>query len=243
MNLQELLDYVAVDQLDDRTDLISGDPDELWSNRVIVGFLNEGQRRLSRRAWSIIDIGHAQAGKITLILGQDTYNLHKSVLRVYSAIPTDTAIPLGRTTYNALTYRNSEDSDYFDANQAFTNTAGRPGAFATDAGTRKLKLNRAPDATSVGLVLDLKVARQPVTMLTLDDLTASPEVPEEYHQWIGDYAAGRCLTLSKCDSDMKADGRRILADFEARIKEARQDRQRAEAAPGQFCFASTTAYV
>lgn len=246
MNLQDLLTYVATDVLQDRTDLITGDPDSLWSDRVIVGFLNEAQRILARQAWVLIDVGNLTAGQITLVLNQDTYDLHKSVLRVYEAVPTDTSIPLGRTTHSAIGYHNADAADYFDANAAFSSTPGRPGAFATDAAFRKLQLNRKPDAASAGLVLNLKVARLPIglfdPLLAGNALAAVSEIPEEYHQWMGDYAAGRCLSLPHVDTDRRAEGKRMLADFADKVKEARDDRERAERAPGEFCFASSTAY-
>jgi hypothetical protein len=242
VNLQDLLTYVGDDVLKDRTDLISGDPDELWSDRFIVSCLNEAQRILARRAWILIDVGNATAGQITLVENQDTYDLHKSVLRVYEAIPTDTSIPLGRTTHSAIGYHNADAADFFDANAAFSSTPARPGAFATDAAFRKLQLNRKPDAASAGLILNLKVARLPITPLALSELAGIPEVPEEYHQWLGDYAAGCCLSMPRADADMKVVGRAMKQEFFARVGEAKQDRQRAEAAPGDFAFASTTAY-
>jgi hypothetical protein len=251
VNLQDLLTYVAVDLLHDRTDLISGDPDDLWSDRVIVGFLNEAQRILARRAWLLKDVGNATAGLITLQTGVDTYQLHKSVLRVYSAKPTDSDVPLGRTTFAAISYRNGVDTNFFDLNAAFTRTPGRPTAFATDGAFRTLKLNRKPDADSNGLVLELEAAHLPITpfpipassaALSNDQLALEPETPEDYHMWLGEYAAGRCLTLPHVDADRKVEGRAMLATFNSNVAEARRDRERAEYAPGQFCFNSTTAY-
>src|SRR3990167_9151445 len=60
VNLEELLEHIGA-YLDDRHDLVDGDPDELWSDALIVRFLNQAQRIHARRAWSIVDKGHATA--------------------------------------------------------------------------------------------------------------------------------------------------------------------------------------
>ena len=47
MRLSEMLEYTAQQYLDDRTDLVDGDPDSLWSDEFLVRQFNEGQRRLA----------------------------------------------------------------------------------------------------------------------------------------------------------------------------------------------------
>lgn len=246
MILEEILDYVAVEHLDDRSDILEGDDDRLWSDETIVRFLNDGQRILARRSWVIIETGVAPAGVITLQTSKAVYPLHKSVLRVYKATPSDSEFRLARVSEEALDTRPLTDADApFDINVAETSTPGYPRAIATDAGTRKLRVFPAPSATEIadGLKLNLKVARMPIKYLDVNDMKGCPEVPEEYHMALGDYAAGRCLRMRRADPDARADGRRLVAEFEAVVKEARQERQRAEAAPIRFAHASTTALV
>jgi hypothetical protein len=89
----------------------------------------------------------------------------------------------------------------------------------------------------------MKVARLPIKELTLDDIDASPEVPEEYHLQLCEYAAGKALTLPNVDADQKPEGRRLLAAFDLIVKEARQERQRAEAGTNRWNFSSTTAVL
>ena len=248
MNLEALLEYTAKDYLDDRTDLIAGDSDDLWSDRVIVRFLNEAQRILARRAWVIIETGVAPAGVLTLVTGKALYPLHKSVLRVYDATPATQTTPLGRSTDRQLRDPfNAPGADAFDVGVAASlagnslTTAGPSLAFATDAGTRVLRIYPPPAAAQNGVQVALKVARLPIKELAIEDMQGEPEVPEEYHLWIADYAVGRCLLLPNVDSQYKTEGRELIAKFEANVKEARQDRQRAEMSASRWGFSSSTA--
>lgn len=243
MKLSELLDYTGKDYLDDRTDMLDGEPDELWSDATLVRYFNEAQRRLCRRSWVITDVGHPTAGVIVLQEGKYLYDYHKSVMHIYSAVPADTDSPLGRTTEGYLGYQQSDDPDFFDINQVYTRTPGRPYAVSLDAGTRTMRVVPTPTATETGLRVLLRVARMPVKWLSLDDVEAEPEIPEEYHLALATYAAGRCLTHPNVDASAKTEGRQFLADFEKVISEARQDRQRREAVPIRFAYASSTALI
>lgn len=244
MNLTELLDVTARDYLDDRTVLVEGDSDELWSDEFLVRQFNQAQRILARRAWCIIETGVSPAGVITLITGQAVYNLDKSVLRVYYAIPSDRTTPLYRTSDAALRGLQFPADAPFDLNSTAEET-GRPVAIATDAGTRQLRVFRTPTATetAAGLALNLKIARLPRTWLTLENMEGCPEVPEDYHDLLCKYAAGRALTLPNVDGQQRTIGRDLLSEFNDEVKEARQDRQRAEMEPARWGFASSTSML
>jgi hypothetical protein len=242
MNLQEMLDYTASQYLDDRTSLVDGDPDSLWSDEFLVRQLNEAMRKLVRRAWCIIDEGHAVAGRIALVTGKAVYDLHKSVLRVYFATPTDQTWPLWRTSDAVLRGACISPADAPFNIDSPTET-GRPVAMATDVGIRQMRVFRTPTVTENGLVLNLKVARLPVVWLTVDDLDAEPEAPEDYHELMCRYAAGRALTLPNVDGAQKAEGRALIAEFNDEVREARQDRQRAEMEPSRPAFSSVTALL
>lgn len=253
MNLQELLDYTAKEYLDDRTDLVDGDGDNLWSDKFLVVQFNEAQRQLAREAWCIMEYGESPAGRLVLRTGVSLYPYHKSVLRVFDATPSTQVSPLGRSDDIQLRNTNLLNGNInteFDAYEIgvsashagnTTNTAGPPLAFATDAGTRTMRVFPPPTSDENGLVIYLKVARLPIAQLSLDDVNASPEIPEDYHYALCTYAAGKALTQPNVDGAQKADGRALLSEFETRKREARQDRQRAEASSSRWGFASTTA--
>lgn len=241
MILEELLDHTAKDLLDDRTDLVDGEPDSLFSDEVIVRYLAAAEERLCRRAWALVDIGHAQAGVLTLVEGKTLYTLHPSVLRVLTATPTDEEFPLHRTTDARLVAYRGESPDYFDVNASDTIAPGRPLAFTTDAGTRRLRLFRTPSADEAGLKLVLQIARLPVCKLDVAKVKESPEVDAQWHLDMCNYAAGKCLLHPNVDSQQRADGKRMVDDFERAVRECRQERERAWHAEPRPQFSSSTA--
>lgn len=252
MNLAELLEYCAKDFLDDRQVLVDGDNDDLWSDAYLVRVLNEAQRILCRRSWVIIETGVAPAGQVVLATGKVVYPLHKSVLRVFDAVPSTQTALLGRTG-DAYLRDTSVGAHYpYDAFSAWevgeyaaragtTTDSGAPTAIASDAGTRAIRIYPPPAAAQNGVVVSLKIARLPITYLTTDDMEASPEVPEDYHMAIAEFAAGKALTLPNVDADQKVEGRRLLEAFAVVVKEARQERQRAEMHANRWAFSSDTA--
>jgi hypothetical protein len=230
--------------LDDRTDLISGENDSLWSDATLVQYFNEYERRLCRRAWVLTDIGNPTAGVIVLATGKSLYQLHKSVLRVRVATPAEQEFPLSHATDAQLTEIRPTDKDWFDVNSTEIYTPGAPLAISTDAATRTMRVVPAPAAAQNGLRVILKTVRMPVCPLTLDKPDASPEVPEEWHSEVlclG--AAGKCLTHPNVDASAKTEGRNLLAQVEATIREARQEMLRAEGAEARFQFSSDTARI
>ena len=252
MTLEEMLEYTAKEVLDDRTDLAEGSGDNLWSDGFLVRMFNEAARILARRAWVLIEYGVPPAGVITLRTGVSLYPLHKSVLRVFDATPSSQVSPLGRTEDIQLRDTNllGTDGDLFSAYEIgeraslagnTSNTAGPPLAFASDAASRTLRVFPPPTSTQNGLKVYMKVARLPIKQLSLDDTSCGPEVPEEWHISICHYAAGRALVLPNVDASQKPEGRRLLAEFDETVRQARQERQRAEASSFRWNFSSSTA--
>ena len=213
MNLGELLTHTAKEYLDDRTDLDDGDDDSLWADKTLVRYFNEAQRILCRRSWVLIGIGHPVAGVITLQAGKENYPLHKSVLRVYKATPTDTDLALARTTDGRLSYASPANPEFFDVNTPTTVAPGRPLAITSDIASRTVRVFPAPSSTEAGLKVELKVARMPVCWLEVGKNNESPEVPEEWHLALCQYAAGKCLTQSSsADAELRSVGRDLLSD-------------------------------
>ena len=255
MNLADLLEYTAKQFLDDRTELVDGDGDDLWSDSFLVRQLNEAQRLLARRSWCIIETGKAPAGRVTLITDVSLYLLHKSVLRVFDATPTTQSLPLGRSEDIQLRNTALLSQNPFDAFDAYeigeaaslagnvTNTAGPPLAIATDAGFREMRVFPPPTSVQNGLVISLKIARLPITWLSLDKPDGVPEIPDDYHLALCSYAAGKALTQPNVDGQQKETGRELLREFNDACKEARQDRQRLGMGPARWAFSSTTAVL
>lgn len=249
MKLEEMLEYTGKEYLDDRTDLLDGDPDSLWSDTTLVRYFNEGQKHLARRAWAIIETGVAPAGLIALSTGKVIYDLHKSILRVFDATPTTQLAPLGRADDINLRNPYPPSSDAFDIGEQAAiagNTMSIPGAplaIATDVGTKQMRVAPPPAAAQAGLQISLKIARLPICDLDISKPTASPEVGDEYHLWLCDYAAGRCLTMPNVDGQFRTIGKELLDTWADNVREARQDRQRANLGGDRWGFSSTTAVI
>lgn len=248
MDLASMLTYTAEQFLDDRTTLVEGDGDSLWSDDFLVRQFNRAMRILTRRAWVLIDTGIAPSGVIVLATGKSLYELNSSVLHVFDAQPSTQDYPLGRGTDSQLKSVSATNGlDAFEVGEAAALAddalTGVTLSIATDAGTRMMRVYPTPTATQNGVVVALKVARMPTTFLTLDDTAAEPEVDARWHEDICEYAAGKALTLPMVDQDQKAEGRRLLDEFNETVRQARQERVRAEMGTGRWAFNSTTAVL
>ena len=62
MKWGEILQHVTTEYLDDRSDMIEGAADNLWSDEVIMRYLKDAQVELARKIWPIFDCGTALYG-------------------------------------------------------------------------------------------------------------------------------------------------------------------------------------
>ena len=245
MNLSEMLEYTRSYLDDASVALVEGDNDQLWSDSILVNFMNQAEKILCRRSWALIEYGKAPAGVIVLATSKILYDLHPSILRIFDATPSTQVAPLGRTEDALLRDPTPAGSDAFDVGEAAaredTAITGATLAFATDAGTRQLRVYPTPTSTQNGIIVSLKIARLPINELMLDDTDAEPEVDAQWHADICHYSVGRALTLPNVDADQKTEGRRLLAEFAGTVRLARQERIRAEVGGDRWAFSSTTA--
>lgn len=240
MTLEEILDHLSSNVLDDRAALVEGPPDSLWTDETIVRYLNEGQRIFCRKAWPIVDDTTAACCQIPLVVDTSKYALHASVLRVLSVTPEDTEIPLEWINYQLISPQpfNTLPDYYAVPPLAFVEQSGRPGWYSTDEATRILRIRPAPNDDSVTSIvnLNLRVARLPIVPLSVATPQLSPEIPDEYHLDLADYAAGRCLMQANVDSDSKDEGRKFVDGFFQKLRAAKNDRLIAQMAPGRYIF-------
>lgn len=238
MKTSELLDHLAVHVLDDRADMLNGAPDSLWSDEYLIRLLNEGQRILCREAWVLEDVGNATAGTIQLIQDQKDYTIHKSVVRVLSGRLSDSDLDLIRVPYDLSRPRAQVVApyDFFYPDFPYSDTSNRPLALSTDIATRALRVRPAPDAIAAPLQILLRVSRMPLVYLDAALPDGAPEIPEEFHLSLTDYAASEALSLPAADAALRSVAKDFQAKWSAKVEKARKDRQRAEMAPGVFKF-------
>lgn len=243
MSLEELLDELRNGILRDQGDLVSGDTDQLWSDLRLIRYINEAERRMAREALLIRDGYTPEVTQIPLVTGQRFYALHPSVIAVISArYQTDTA-DLARAGHSVLgTYR-MPDTLFFDPSYLNTINPGKVLAYDTDEGlvqndagnvqTMLLRVYPAPDATHLGIIR-LRVVRMPLNKLrNLNDI---PEIPEDHHIDMLDWAAYLALRIVDLDQGAPDRAAEFRQSFEAHVLEAKKIAQRKLFTPLQWGF-------
>jgi len=241
MRRSELLDILRRDYLDDVSAMTDGEPDSLWSPRTLTKHLTEAERIFCRRAEVLEDETTAAVCTVTPVVATQDYTLHASILRVLSVTPADSDIDLQHASYDTLRVKPTFDPDTpWGSAYSYTENPGRPAYWTTDRGNRKLRIRpipRAQDVTDIG-TLQLCVVRYP--LVSLDPTEAipdpTPEIDEEYHLAMIDYAAGMALTNANVDAGSRTGVRTTAKDcldrFYRRVREAKVDVARLRRGPG-----------
>lgn len=236
MNVTELVTELRENILGDRSDRVAGSPDYLWSEETLVRYINEAERRLARRALILRDSKPSTITTVTLVAGQDQYPLHLSVLGVVSARLEGARTDLARVGHSLLDDYRTPESPLWDASSIATTPTGAPVAFTTDetlGATSDDTLSRVtlrvypiPAAAQAGETIQLRVVRLPKNPLTMDDLQAVPEVPEDYHLPMLSWAAYLALRIRDRDAGSMSSAKEFEAMFERTVLEARQELMR-----------------
>lgn len=245
MTLQDLLDELARDMLRDRSDLMSGPDDYLWSDEQLVRYINEAENMLARQGLVIRDATTASVVQVTTVESIDQYTLHPSIVAVISAKFDGDPSDLARAGHSAFSTYHQPDPLFWDTAQLSTLPPGKPLAFSTDeqldkksgkTGVVNMRVYPEPSADYAGLILKMRVCRKPLKALTLDDLEASPEVPEEYHLGLLDWAAYRALRNVDSDAGAVERADKYKEAFDAMVAQAKKDALRKLFAPLQWGF-------
>lgn len=240
MTLQEMLDHTAQFYLDDRTALVSGADDSLFSDASLVRFLNQGADRFARKTWRLqsrYSVSKAWTF-VTLLTGVKDYTLNPRILRVLSAKLADTDLDLLQVGYDDIrpTASHLNDPDYFDVNSPYTDTPGRPQWFGTDVDLRTIRFRTTPSSVENNLVVQMRVVYMPIVQLSEDTLDGVCEIEPEYHELICMYAGGKALTAPNTDAGAQRAGAKFLNDFDMECRSLRNERFMMQAAPAQFRF-------
>lgn len=246
MNLGDLLLELRENILHDRSDQIAGSSDQLWSDVTLVRYLDEAQRRLARQTLIIRDGTTAQCCQITLVEGQVEYRMDPSVLAVLSARFTGDTADLARAGHSALDTYRTPDTYFFDPSQLSTTQPGTPLAFASDEyltadangswGVPSLRVYPAPTAAYAGQLINLRVIRLPIARFALKDLTVFPEVSEDYHLLMLDWAAYLALRIVDADGGDAARAKAFHDSFEVSCAQIRREVMRKLFVPAPWSF-------
>lgn len=248
MTLDELLSELRENILHDRSDRVEGTPDYLWSDATLIRYINESERRFARRGLVLRDNATPEATQVTLVAGQANYTLHPSVLAVISARLTSETRDLTRTGHSALDgYRPPTDA-IVDTSYATGLLPGKPLAYATDeaialddSGTLQnvsIRVYPEPTADYAEQVIQLRVLRMPLRRFTVEDLGQEllPEIPEDHHLEMLDWAAYLALRIVDVDGGMPARAAEFRDSFEIHVRQARTEAMRKLFAPQSWGF-------
>ena len=246
MNLGELLTELRENLLHDRSDQVSGESDQLWSDETLVRYINEAQRRFARRSLVIRDSTTSAVTQVTLATGTTTYTLHQSVLGILSAKFGTDRVDLSRAGHAAFDAYRQPDTTYFDPALIASLPPGRPIAYSTDEamgeddngamGAPVLRVYPAPTSDYNGNIIYLRVVRLPIERLTVVNTASVPEIPEDHHLEMLDWAAYLALRIVDVDAGWSARAQEFATSFEAHVVAAKASVMRKTFTPLQWGF-------
>lgn len=228
MNVKDLLEELREGILHDRSDRFGGDTsDYLWSDKSLIRYINEAQRRFARESFVLRSLA-----TVTLIANQTEYALPKQVFAVLSARVFGQQTDLPRAGHGILDTYRAPDTYFFDVNQLNTRAPGAPLAFATDefigndangsGAVVNARIFPAPDTVAAGRIVTFRVIHTPINDLTLDKLSASPEIPEDHHLEMLDWAAYLALRVVDTDAGSPARAQEFATSFGAHTMAAKK---------------------
>lgn len=243
MMLSDLLDELRNNILRDRSDQVSGPSDYLWSDKTLTRYINQAERRFARLSLSLRDASTPQCCTVNLVAATTIYPLDRSVIAVISAkYPADNG-DIARAGHSQLNTYQTPDTYFFDPGQLGTLPPGKVVAFTTDEevqadadGQRSVVTMRvyptpaAPYATP----LALRVVRLPLNSLI--EPQDEPEIAEEFHLDMLDWAAYLALRISDHDAGDYQRALAFKATFEQNAENARKATLRKLFTPSAWGF-------
>lgn len=245
MNLTELLDELRAGILNDRTDRTSGTSDYLWTDARLIRYIDEAQRRFAVQGLVIRDGSTNEVCQVTLVQGQTEYVLHESVLAVVSAKLETAVTDLARVGHALLgAYRTPNDT--WDPATLISMSPGAPLAYSTDEGVSFrdsdsvsqviLRVYPTPNAAAAATVIRLRVVRKPLDRLTTSSMGAVPEIPEDHHLEMLDWAAYLALRIVDDDAGAPKRATEFAQSFQVHVNNARKSAMRKMFAPLPWGF-------
>lgn len=246
MTLDALLELLRESILNDRTDRTSGSSDYLWTDKTLVTFINEAQRRFAVKSFCLRDAATPECCRIKLVAGQAVYPVHKSVLSVMSAKRPEQEGDILRVGHSLFSQWRGTSERWADPANYTALQPGHPIAFSTDEAVNdidgdsfeqiSLRVYPRPSAAMEGEIVQLRVVRKPIETLTLSAKQATPEIPEDHHIEMLDWAAYLALRIVDDDAGSPVRAREFAQSFEASVTEGRKAAMRKMFAPTGWGF-------
>ncbi len=246
MTLAELLTLLRESILNDRSDRVEGAPDFLWSDTSLITYINEAQRRFAVRSLILRDATTPEVTRIALVPGQSEYVLHESILAVMSVRSAINATDLTRLGHPVLAAYRAPTSTWMDPSGYAALQPGTSLAYLTDEGLSDadtdslsqivLRVYPTPSAAQDGDILRMRVVRKPIEQLSAANMNAKPELPEDHHIEMLDWAAYLALRIVDNDAGSPKRAAEFAAAFENHVTEARKTAMRKLFAPTGWGF-------
>lgn len=209
MNLSELMGHLRCNVLRDMAE------PPLWTDTELLRYLNEAEVTFARRTFALTDSTSAFT-TFNTVVGQADYALDKRILLVAEA---------GIVTYTTDTvpvpdsYQPLMDGARSQVPISFSQ--GKPCSQTAQVATGTIRLNPVPDDV---YEVRLIVARKPLKSLV--NSKDVPEIDEEYHICLCDFAAWRALRNNDPEGANMVAANEFRASWDLTIRDVRRDMAR-----------------
>ncbi len=247
MTLGDLLALLRESILNDRTDRTSGSSDYLWTDKTLCTYINEAQRKFAVDSFILRD-GTSAATLVTLVAGQTIYNLDKSIISVISAQTVGREAALTRVGHSLFSAYRTPSETWVDPASFTALQPGETLAYSTDEALNAaaggsfsqitMRIWPAPTAAMVtaGAAIRLRVVRKPLVQLVETNLALVPEIPEDHHIEMLDWAAYLALRIVDDDAGAPKRAADFAASFAVSVTKARNLAMRKLFAPMGWGF-------
>ena len=200
MKLRELLSELRRNILRDASTATSGNVADgaLWDDETLILYIRDAEEKFAAGTLCLRDSRTPALTQIALEAGVSEYPVDKRVIAVY-AVQYDGKINLGKTTHGSRFGANADITP--NAPTGEPQGTGEPRLYYTDRDSGYIGVYPIPTAEHAGKLLRLQVARRPVNPLNRNVLDAEPEVPDEYHLDLLEWATWRALRNHDADID------------------------------------------
>lgn len=252
MNFRDLLDELREGILHDRSDQWTEDEttypaydDHLWSTRTLTRYINEAQRRFAVGSLCIRDYTTPEVCELQLMPYVKSYPLHQSIVAVISARLEGAKMDLARAGHSQFDTYRQPDGYFFNTDELQQYPPGAVVAYDTDEGvtandwgSMQVVNFRAypPPVPQFVRKVRLRVVRKPLYPLSLNNIRAVPEIPDDHHMDMLSWSAYLALRIVDRDAGDPERAQEFKVQFELDVKRARDVAMRKLFTPMQWGF-------
>jgi hypothetical protein len=229
--------------LRDRSDIIAGDSDQLWTDETLIRYIGDAENRFCRRTMILRDSTTPEVCRVKLKQGQKLYKLHDSILALLSAKFGAAENDLSISGHSIVTGHVPNTYLNFNPTAPYTIAPGTPVAVFTDEAevydrraAVTLTTYPVPSATEDGQYINIRVVRKPLTKYSVNDLDRCSEVPDDYQLDVLEGAAWLAQRTWDSDAGSSTTADKHKANFEEAITRTLREMKRRAFVPMGFSY-------